>query len=170
MVDALDQVYRTVLAQAGAYGFEASLVGTRKVNAIDGEVDDGRLLKLWPKDARPDVLLELELSDNAVRIYRHRTSELTVAFKGRIVSGAWVIKFMQSNAAFAHARTMKAEADKRALAVEIEDRLMNPNPVQFRSKCRACEGEGSWAEGSARDGDNHMVYCPVCHGAGSVSA
>jgi hypothetical protein len=51
-----------------------------------------------PKGAFSDILLELEhsLDDGFIRLRRHRTTELTVKYKGRVVSVDWVKGFLKA--------------------------------------------------------------------------
>ena len=103
-MDALDQLLSQTEQAATNHGMRAYMVGSKMwvppSYDHDGYFDDGRLLKICPAGVPTCPLLEIEL-DLCLRIYKHRNSELTAAYKGRSITSAWVINFIVANAATA---------------------------------------------------------------------
>jgi len=67
----------------------------------------GGLLKFTPKNVFTKVMLELEHDDDGfVKIYKHRTQELTNTTRGRKVSKCWIIGFMEANSTEAKKETL----------------------------------------------------------------
>ncbi|HTV84209.1 MAG TPA: hypothetical protein VME63_02320 [Dyella sp.] len=102
-MDAIAMLHQHLTAIAAQHGMEATMHGHKQwVPATRDESaywDDGRLLKLTPTRVPSRPLLELEQDDQGVvRIYKHRESDLTAAFKGRAVTFDWVVAFIAANA------------------------------------------------------------------------
>lgn len=100
-MDALDQLLSQTEQTAANHGMHAYMVGSKIWMSPsydhDGYFDDGRLLKICPVGVSTCPLLEIEL-EVCLRIYTHRNSELTAAYKGRSITSEWVINFIVANA------------------------------------------------------------------------
>lgn len=104
-VDRLSMLLEVVKDVAESCGMEARIVGhSGWVPATEehaGYFDDGRLLKLVPKGNPSRLLLEVELSNGVLRLYRHRTPALTGLYRGAALSNGWVLGFIRANEALA---------------------------------------------------------------------
>lgn len=172
ILDALDYLLRDVTAHAAANGMQAYVVGSASwVPATyehDGYLDDGRLLKISPKDVPSWPLLEVELN-GYLRLYKHRDSELTRQYKGRRLTADWVLKFISANTTLAaeisanRAKSLPAEpvsapeppplspADAESL---YKERITVQCSCGGRIEdCNRCYGSGSYVV----DGFGHSV-------------
>lgn len=87
-------------------------------NIKTGRIGIDTLIKVELFTDPPIVLLELEVDifdKNVMRIFRHRTKELTNQYKHRKVSVDWVIKFMESNVKLAKKLIEERENERIAL-------------------------------------------------------
>lgn len=146
-MDALDQLLSQTEQVATNHGMHAYMVGLRMwvppSYDHDGYFEDGRLLKICLVGVPTCPLLEIEL-DVCLRIYKHRNSELTAAYKGRSITSEWVINFIIANAATA-AGIVASRPTAPALPEPAPPKLLSP------------------AELEAIRNERKVIPCP-CHG------
>lgn len=147
---------------------EAFIIGSKAHYQGDEYWPDGRLLKICPKGVRTRVLLEVEASWsgldprpwNHYKLYRHRTSELTDKYKGRLISTEWVIEFIRNN---------------KSLAAKIASTHQESEPKPDSGAATPAPVSMSDEELQRRRDERHTVVCfcrgevescVYCYGAG----
>jgi hypothetical protein len=139
--------------------------------SIEVRLSGGRL-KFTPRGVYRRVLLELELRafQDAVVIYRHRTSELTYKYKGKAVSTPWVLSFLEQYSSEAKEAIEQHQSEESQQQEAELERASVARPPPPRVKCKGCGGESKWLEYGPIYGEPKYSYCSVCHGAGYVDA
>lgn len=153
-------------------GYVVKITGTKP--AVFRELD-ARTLKIYSNVVNELILLQLEESKDRVRIYRHRTSELTSKYRYKTVSLIWVTNFMKANVETTKISMIpsivakKSEVESFRALRNVESYLapLTPQNLSTPSKsyptgsgrifnmCRRCGGDGG-AGGR----------CPHCGGNG----
>lgn len=122
-MDVLQQLLEAVRSEATANGMEVYITGA---SPGEGELEDGRLLKLCPTGLRTDVLIEIELHNFKPRIYHHRTNELTRLYRGRTVSQEWLRKFIAHNRELAQGLVEHSNANAAAASPSAAEAQQQP--------------------------------------------
>ena len=166
-MDLLEHLLVSIQYLAKANGMQVYIVGARSSDA-DGK--DGRLLKICPTGILSRVLIEIEADWSMIRLYRHRTKELTRKYKGRPLSTKWLQQFIKENRplalqlieenTFGHANIddIDEEHNRPLLKSQIADQNVKEHlPLRQQrivhlcscrgevEKCIRCFGSGSYA-------------------------
>lgn len=163
-MDALERLLERIKPIAEAAGMVAVMVGTiRWVETNDpdagyGYIDDGRLLKIYPAGVPSRLILVIEYQDG-LRLYRHRSQDLTSEFKGRKVTEEWVVGFISANEGLAREIVAEVASSSREQPIqkppapftqsEIEGLRAQRSVVScscggMAENCNRCFGRGSY--------------------------
>ena len=153
---ALDKISKI----ADSNGMEAYLTGVYKYT----DKSDPRLLKIAPKGLRTRVLLEIDFQWRQMRIYRHRTQDLTDKHRGDSVSIGWIVGFIEANTKYAeHLATASTADHSEEVRLKVAaQKSQKPSAQELKhkrllveckcrgevEKCNRCQGSGQyWTDG-----------------------
>lgn len=106
-----------------------------------------KLLKIYPRSVKSEALLIVEIFENRLKLYSHRTSELTRAHKGKQITEKWIIDFINNNEEVARKITLahspaqpKAGTASREYSPLSQEEVQTKKSERNRVSC-SCLGE-----------------------------